>query len=227
MQNLANYANKHSATGVAFPDIGYLLAADYYQKNLTTRSEVLKLQQDKLKDIVSSGAGVVVTYGNDYVLPYADFVLGMDFKGKNHNIIDQSVPFYTMAIHSLVNYSGNPINLSGDYQAEILRSVENGAGLSFTLMKKPTNYLQNSNYTYFFGADYDLWKDEIYNIFSRYEKDLGHIFDQYLIEHENIDKGVVATTYEDGTKVYVNYNDYDYVTGDLLIPARDYLVERR
>lgn len=227
MQNLANYANKYSANGVAFPDIGYLLAADYYQKNLTTRYEVLKMQQDKLKDIVSSGAGVVVNHGNDYVLPYVDFVVGMELKGREYHIIDHSVPFYTMAIHGLVNYSGNPLNLSGDIQAELLRSAENGAGLSFVFMNKPTSYLQNSNYTYYFATDYDLWKEEAYNIYSRYEKELGHIFNQYLIDHKIISKGVVVATYEDGTKVYINYNETDFVNGDISIPANDYLVERR
>ena len=227
MQNLTDYANKYSAAGVAFSDIGYLLAADYYQKNLITRSEVLKMQQDKLNDINSSGAGVVVNHGNDYVLPYVDFVVGLELKGREYHIIDHSVPFYTMAIHGLVNYSGNPINLSGDFQAEILRSAENGAGLSFVFMNKPTSYLQNSNYTYFFGTDYNLWKEEAYNIYSRYENELGHTFDQYLIDHEIIDKGVVVSTYEDGTKVFVNYNNFDFITGDITIPANDYLVERR
>jgi hypothetical protein len=227
MQNLTDYTNKYSAKGVAFPDIGYQLAADYYHRNLTTRNEVLKMQEDKLKDIVTSGAGVIVNHGNDYVLPYVDFVAGMELKGKGYHIIDHSVPFYTMAIHGLVNYSGNPINLTGDFQAEILRSAENGAGLSFVFMKKPTSYLQNSNYTYYFATDYDLWKEEAYSIYSRYNNELGHIFDQYLIDHEIINTGVSVSTYEDGTKVYVNYNDYNFVAGDISIPANDYLVERR
>lgn len=227
MQNLANFADKYSAEGIGFQDIGYLLAADYYQKNLVTRSEVLKMQQNKLQSIASSGLGIVVNYGNDYVLPYVDFILGMDLKGKGHQIIDYSVPFYSMAIHGLVDYAGNPINLSGNYKEEILRSAEAGAGLSFLFTKKPTSYLQNSNYTYFFGTDYELWKNQAYSIYSRYEKELGHIFNQYLIHHEMIAKDVFVSTYEDGTKVYVNYNETDFITGDLNIPANDYLVERR
>lgn len=35
------------------------------------------------------------------------------------------------------------------------------------------------------------------------------------------------TVYEDGTKVYVNYNNEDYKTEDgRVLPARDYLVVR-
>ena len=34
-------------------------------------------------------------------------------------------------------------------------------------------------------------------------------------------------TYEDGTKVYVNYGRKDYRKGTVQIPAREYLVERR
>lgn len=227
MQNLANFVNEHKAAGVAFRDIGYLLAADYYHKNLTTRSEVLKMQEEELGNIVSTGAGLVVNYGNDYVLPYADFIVSMDLKGKEYHIVDYSVPFYSMAIHGLVNYAGKPINLSNDYQKELLKSVESGAGLSFTFMNQPTSYLQNSHYTHYYGADYDLWKDEAYEIYSRYEKELGHIFNQYFIDHEMIDKGVFVSSYEDGTRVYVNYNDTDFINGELIIPANDYLVERR
>lgn len=227
MQNLANYISKYSGHGIAFTDVGYILAADYNPKNLVTRSEVLKMHQNELDKIASNGLGIIVNQGNDYVLPYVDYVVGMDLKGKDYHLIDYSVPFYSIAIHGLVDYSGKPINLAKDYRTEILKSAEAGAGLSFTFMNKPTSYLQNSYFTYYNGADYELWKDEAYSIYSRYEEELGHIFNQYLIDHENIAEGVFVSTYEDGTKVYVNYNDNEFIIGNINIPANDYLVERR
>ena len=227
MQNITAYAKQHSAGGVAFNDIGYLLSADYNPKNLTTRSEVLEMHQRELANMASSGISVVVDYGNDYVIPYVELITEMKLKGNQYQIIDYPVPFYSMAIHGLVNYTGNSINLSGDYQTEILKSAETGAGLSFTFMKAPTSYLQNSNYTYYFGAEYDRWKDKVDRIYSRYEAEMGHCFNQYITEHELLDDGVFVSTYEDGTRVFVNYNDDDFIKGNLVVSAHDYTVERR
>ncbi|HWT76825.1 MAG TPA: DUF5696 domain-containing protein [Mobilitalea sp.] len=226
IQNLADYAQKYSAQ-VAFTDVGNLVSADYNPKNLVTRQQVIDMQQQELEKVASAGTVIMVNKGNDYTLPYVDYISDMNLSGSKYQIIDYMVPFYTMAIHGLIDYSGTSLNLSGDYQKEILESAESGAGLSFTFMKESTFDLQNSNYTYLFGANYDEWKDEAYAIYSRYEAELGHCFNQYITDHERLADGVFVTSYEDGTKVYVNYNTTDYVNGDITVPARDYKVEGR
>ncbi len=226
MRNLADYAKKSSA-GVSFADIGNILGANYNPKNLTTRQQVIEMQQKELNRIVSEGTGICVTNGNDYVLPYVDFITDMDLSGYRYQIIDYMVPFYSMAIHGLVDYSGGSLNLAGNYQEMVLKSAEAGAGLSFTYMKKDVSILQDSNYTYLFAAEYDKWKDNAYSIYSRYQKELGHCFNQFITDHESLAEGVFVTSYEDGTKVYVNYNDTDYERDGFIVPARDYKVEGR
>ncbi|HEX3076730.1 MAG TPA: DUF5696 domain-containing protein, partial [Lachnospiraceae bacterium] len=227
MKNLVNSLEGFHANGVAFTEIGYLLSADYNPKNLITRQEVMEMQQKELKDIASAGTNVMVNCGNDYVLPYVDYITSMDLSGSKYQIIDYSIPFYSMAIHGLVDYSGTSINLSDDYQDMILKSAETGAGLSYTFMKEPTSTLQDSNYTEFYGADYDTWKEEAYRIYSRYEEEMGHCFNQYITDYERIEDGITSTSYEDGTKVYVNYTDQDYTVGNITVLAHDYKVERR
>lgn len=227
MQNITDITNEYEAHGVAFSDVGYLINSDYNPKNLTSRQEVIAMQQEKLGDIATTGTGIVVRNGNDYVIPYVDFITDMDINGGEYYIIDDMVPFYSMVIHGLVNYSGPSINLADDYQELILKSAESGAGLSFTFMKEPTSALHNSNYTYYFGVDYDIWKDEASAIYRRYEEELGHCYNQYITEHELLERGVSVTSYEDGTEVYVNYNEVDYITGDITVPAQDYIVKRR
>jgi hypothetical protein len=226
INNLTKYAKKLSAN-IALSDVGYMVGADYSPKNLTTREEVISMQEKELSNISSNGTKVMVNAGNDYVLPYVDYITDMDLSGSNFQIIDEMVPFYSMAIHGLVNYSGNSINLTGDYQNEILKSVENGAGLSFSFMKESAFELQDSNYTYLFGVEYDKWKDEAYKIYSRYDSELGHCFNQYMTNHECVANGVFVTSYEDGTKVYVNYNNSDYQYLNVTVPAQDYIVVRR
>ena len=107
----------------------------------------------------------------------------------------------------------------------MLQSAEYGAGLSFTFMAADSKKLQNTYYTQYFGAGYEAWKDTMLTIYQRYEKSLNGTFNQRIADHARLAKGVTLTDYEDGTKVYVNYNYEDYTTQDgTLLPARDYLV---
>lgn len=227
MDNLLKVAQTHDASGVAFTDVGYMLSADYNPKNPTPRKEAMKMQQQQLQNIVDTGTKVMVNGGNDYVIGYVDFISDMDLEGNKGAIIDYTVPFYTMALHGMVDYTGKAINLASDSKETLLKSIETGAGLAFTFMSQPTSILQDTNYTRYFGADYDKWKDLAYEMYRRYQEELGHCFNQYIVQHEKLDHGVFVTTYEDGTKVYVNYNKVDYVNKDLEVAARDYKVERR
>ncbi len=226
MNNLAGAAREYQA-GVAFSDIGYLVSADYNPKNLTTRQEVIDLQTAELGSIAAGGTDIMLRGGNDYVLPYAGFITDMNLEGTKYHILDYMVPFYSAAIHGLVDYTGVSLNLSGDYHQAVLNSAENGAGLSFTFMKESSDPLQDTFYTYLFGADYDRWKEEAASIYLRYNEEMGHCFNQYITGHERLAEGVHVTGYEDGTRVYVNYNYEAYEHGGLIIPARDYYVERR
>lgn len=226
MQTLADYAKAHNVN-VAFSDVGYTVAGSYDPKNLLTRQEVVEMQQQELARIKSQGSKIIINAGNDYAMPYADFITDMDLFGSTYGIIDYMIPFYPAAIHGLKDFSGESVNLSANVKKMILKSAETGAGLSFTFMKESTSELRETYHTYLYGADYDLWKDEAYEIYSRYESELGHIFNQYITDHRRLKDGVFVTTYEDGTNVYVNYTDYDFEQDGIIVPAQDYLVERR
>ena len=63
-------------------------------------------------------------------------------------------------------------------------------------------------------------------IYTRYNNELGHTFNQEMSGHEQISATVSCTTYEDGTKVYVNYGYTDTSADGVTIPARDYKVVR-
>lgn len=226
MEGLAKEAADYKA-GVGFEDIGYLLSADYNPKRLVTREQVMKLQSEALAKIHSDGTKIMVSAGNEYALPYADIVTNVDLEGKTFAILDESVPFYEIVVHGLVNYTGDAINLSGNPWTSVLKCAEMGAGLSFAFMKSDADALQNSEYMDYFGAYYDGWKDWAKEYYLRYKEEMAGLNNQYITGHSVLEPGVTTTTYENGTVVYVNYNNEDYTNGTLTVPARDYLVERR
>lgn len=223
MDSLANAAAGFSA-GVSYRDVGYLLGADYSQKNHVSRQRVAEMEREKLGQIKDSGQGILLPYGNDYAVAYADAILDMDLTGKQYAVLDGFVPFYPMALHGLVPYAGTSVNLSGDYTQAVLESAEMGACLSFTFMMESAATLQESSYTRYFGSDYALWADTAAKVAGRYQKELGGCFGQAITGHKTLAEGVSVTEYADKTKVYVNYNETEYRGIGVIVPARDYLV---
>lgn len=224
--NLVKAAGQYEAN-VSFQEIGIELNSDYYKKNPVSRQQVLQTQEAKLKAIRDSGVKVMINMGNNYAVPYSNIVTNMDLNGSDYSILDGTAPVYQMAIHGYVNYTGQPLNMTQNYEEELLQSAEYGAGLAFTFMDESEFTLQNTLYTRYFGIEYDAWHDKMLEIYDRYNKELGHTFNQRITNHTMITDKVTCTEYEDGTRVYVNYS-YDDVKipeGDV-VPMRDYFVKK-
>ena len=224
--NLIAALKNRNAAGVAFRDIGNLLSADYYNRATVTREQVKAMNVETLKEAVAAGLKVSIKEGNDYAIPYADLITNMNLTGNAYAIIDQRIPFYQIALHGLKNYTGEAINLSGDYQTALLECAEYGAGLNFTFMKADTMVLQDTAYSCYLAAGYDRWKDQAIPMITRFQTEMTGLNRQTITDHAHLSEEVTVTTYQDGTKVYVNYSNNDFDADGLTVPARDYLVER-
>lgn len=224
--NLVDAVSAYGA-GVSFQDMGDVVSSDFYRKAPVSRQMAVDNQRAKLKEIDESGMPIMINTGNDYAIAYSDMVTNMDLSGSEYTIIDQTIPFYELAIHGYVNYTGEPLNLTQNYNEELLKSAEYGAGLQFTVMGTSAFTLQKTLYSQYFGAEFDLWHDRMQEIYTRYNSELGHIFNQEMTGHEYVGEKLTCTTYADGTRVYVNYDYEEAQTADgLTVPAKDYLVVR-
>ena len=223
--NLIQGLLDRGAGGIAFRDIGNLLSADYYVSNTVTREQVMAMNVETLKKAAGQ-LQITIKEGNDYAIPYADMITDMNLTGNEYAIIDRRIPFYQIAIHGMKNYTGESINLSGDYHTALLECAEYGAGLNFTFMNEDTEILQDTMYSCYTAAGYSRWKDDMIAMATRYQQEMNGLNRQTIIGHDQLSDEVSVTIYQDGTKVYVNYGNTDFRASGKKIPARDYLVER-
>ncbi|MCR5675088.1 MAG: hypothetical protein K6G16_05190 [Lachnospiraceae bacterium] len=223
--NLQTYAVKNGA-GVSFADIGKDLAADYYRKNMRSRQVALEDQMQRFKALQENRTPFLTQMGNEYAALYSDIVMGMDLKGSEYTILDAYIPFYELAIHGYVDYTGDPINLCGNAEEELLLCARYGAGLSYAFMKADAFVTQKTMYSELYGASYDSWRERAIATYNRYNKEMGHVFRMEMTDYDNLSDEVSVTVYEDGTKVYVNTGFNDYDAEGVLVPARDYVVVR-
>ena len=216
-------AEKYGADGVAFRDVGSMLSADYDRKHLVTRAQSLAMQKEILQNVRASGQKVLTKKGFDFTLNQSDLIVDMDFDGGNYGIIDYYAPFYPMAIHGLVNYTGKSINLSEDIETLLLQTAESGAGLYITLTAESAQKLQNSFYSAYYGADLNLIYDRLTAMWRRYQEETAGL-NTVRIKEIVRDGNLSVTTYENGTKIYVNYGETAEKKDGAEIPARDYVV---
>ncbi len=223
--NLVNAANKYSA-GASFQDLGKDLASDFYKKNSYSREAVMNKQVAMLKSYNDNGTALMINTGNDYALPFCQMVTNMDLRGSEYTILDECVPFLQIAVHGRVDYTGEPVNINGNPENEILYAAEYGAGLCFNFMSESSFATQKTLYTDYYGSHYDSWKTKMLEIYNRFNSELGHVYNQEMTGHENLTNDVSCTEYADGTKVYVNYGYSEYAADGVTVPARDYVVTR-
>lgn len=224
--NLQTAAAKYGA-GISFEDLGMDLSADYYEKGVVTRQAAKERHETRLRALADADVNVMINMGNEYAAVYSDMITNMDLSGSEYTILDDFVPFYQLAMHGYVNYTGRALNVCGNEEEELLYSAAYGAGLHFSLMRETAFALQKTLYTQYYGSDYAAWHDRMMEIYTRYNAELGHTFNQEMTNHEYITPSLSCTTYEDGTRVYVNFSYADATAPDGVdVPARDYKVVR-
>ena len=211
--------------GISYKDNGYILSADYNDDRPVSRAKSKEMQVAEMADAKAKGLGVMINAGNDYALDNVDFITNMDIHGNSYSILDLQVPFYQIALHGYKNYAGSAVNLGYEKNQIVLEAAETGAGLYFTVMNESERKLQETSYTEYYAACFDTWKDQINDIYSRYNKEIGVVANSCITNHEYLTEKVTKTTFENGYDIYVNFGYVDFVADDgSTIPARDYKV---
>jgi hypothetical protein len=134
MRMIDGFMQKSAKLGmrnVAFRSMGSKLSGDYNEKRLVSREAAMRMRQDKLAQLDNGGTGILLNTGFAYSVPWADFITDMPLDDQSFGITDVAVPFYQIALHGLVPYTGRAINLAEDYTRNLLKTIEGGGGAVF------------------------------------------------------------------------------------------------
>jgi hypothetical protein len=211
----------------AFRSMGAKLSGDYHEKRLVSRESSMKMRQEKLAELRDKGTGVLLNTGYAYSAPWANFITDLPIDDQSFGITDASVPFYPIALHGLVPYTGPAINLAEDYTKNLLKTIESGAGLYFSFMTEETSVLQETKFRQFYANEYDKWSPDANALYQKFTADFSGLYSQAIINHVIISTGLTLTEYEDGRRVVVNSNDNAVIYEGVLINARAYAVLRQ
>ena len=189
-----------------------------------SREDVKDAQRALLKQMVADFGSVRLAGSAAYTL--MDQAMVTNLAGSTYlTMLDESVPFYTIAMHGLVDY------LCGDYmdfyeqRSQLLEAVAKGGSVSFTLTWEGTEKLAMADSAAYYSTTFDLWKDDVLSVWQELKPYLDATRGQYITGHETLAEGVTLTTYENGVQVLVNNTDAAYTWDNTEIAPRDFLLK--
>lgn len=214
---------------------------DYGIKNISYRylgteissnfkdDETFMERQETLNNLVSlvsgakdDGYSIMGNGGQAPYLQYLDVVNELPIESSDFDKSDYSVPFTAMVLSGHLDYTYQPINLSNNNQKDLLKLIEAGSGAYFKIFSEKYEGLANSSYSSLYSAVYSDIKDQMIEQYSYVAEALDGVYGTAIKSHEQITDGVFKTTYENGTSIYVNYNNKDYKGNGILVPAQGY-----
>ena len=186
----SNYI-KYDPIGISVSTLGSDLNSDFNEDDPLNREDSKEYTIDALKKIseLTNGDGnrveVMTDGGNAYTWKYVDYILNMPLNSSRFNKSSNAVPFIGVVLHGYVDFAGTPINEEGDIEYAFLKAVENGASIYFTLAYQNTQKLkENSRLSQHYSIIYDIWKEDLVDLYVELNNLLCDLQDKIIIGHE-------------------------------------------
>lgn len=187
-------------TSVAYSD-NSTQTTEYFTKGNMSKdvTEIMNKVSEKYK--------VAAYEANDYAAVVADIIYDTPTTSSRERIFTEDVPFYQMIFKGYVPMTSESMNLAVNPKTHLLKTVESGAGLSYTLIADYYNEFIDYQGYYFYGSQYSDISADIIATSNSLKDYYAAINGAEIISHTILDSGLRETVFENGVKAYVNYTD--------------------
>lgn len=191
---------KYDIGAIGVSSLGSMLSSDFNEDDPITREDSKVYTAELLKKIRNDNERVLISGGNAFAIPYATDIVDLGLDNSGFSVSTAAVPFAGIVLHGYVSYAGTPMNLEGDVQYRLLKSIENGAALYFTLSYQNTDLLKDSMLSEYYAVGFDLWSPKVISFYKTLNDAIGSLQDATITAHEferalNADESTAAILY--------------------------------
>ena len=84
-----------------------------------------------------------------------------------------------------ISIAGTPINMAGDYDYLLLKTIENGANLYFTLSYDNTQILKEyKDFSQYYSVRYEIWFEDLVETYTELNSHMGTLQTETIVGHE-------------------------------------------
>lgn len=219
---LRGFTEETAFEGLTFTDMGNRLYS-HNGNGVLFRQDTKALSIAQLQSYAAS-RNLILTNPYEAAFPYAQSIIGLP-SAKVTKVIDQSVPFYQMAIHSLINYSAAPINEAVDVTTAVLNCAETGSIPYFKLFAAAQDSLTDTKFSQMYSHGFYTWQDTVVSVWQRLSELYAQVCDLPITDHCCLQDGVYRTVYGGEIAVYTNYNSNAVAVDGITVEAEDFRIE--
>lgn len=155
---------------------------------------------------------------------YAKAIVDMPIADSDYIYTDQSVPFLSIALKGILPMYGDYVNFEANERAYFLKLVETGIYPSFYLTYENPSELIYTNSSDVYTSQYAVYRGQILSYYDELRQISGLTKNSMIANHEISDTGVTIVTYDNGVKLYINYNETEREADGVTVPALSYVI---
>ncbi len=211
-------------SGIHFSYMGNLLYSDQDPNHLSSRKDTIEVWVNALNSYRENVGRTTVDYGFAYTLANVDQINNIPVDSSHFVYLDQTVPFYQIALHGLIPYTAAPANLRNDDKVEFLRSIEYGTYPNYELTFEPTSKMRRTMEDRLFSSEFSYWFGKSVDEYKRLAEIHQKTYDQPIVGHEQLTDKLVKVTYGNGVEIIINYGNEAINVSGVSVQAYDYTV---
>ena len=211
---------------IALGNFGNNVTGDYKRGVETFRVDALFNQVNVFNSLRDNGIkNVSLSAPYDYAFKYTNAITNVPYQSTLYEIFDYSIPFYQLVLNGIVDYSGESINENSQkgINEHLMRIIETGSNISFTLSYDSSEKLLQTDYNKYFYTLYKDWLEDIKYIYDTLDE-LG-IYGLDFESHEMLDNNVFKVVYSGGStkvEIVLNYSRNNYIYEGITVPSKSY-----
>lgn len=223
-RSLLESLTKAQVRNVGAASLGYAAYPDYSRSGAST----IMATADQLRQTaaaLSERGGLLLEAPTAVTLPYADAILHLPSRSSQYNLTDGDVPFLQMVVSGRIPYSAADLNDEGDRQIALLRSIETGSALSFSLMWASYEQVADTPADGLYAATFTEQRAALTALYAANRQALEDVYGHKIIGYRRVGDGS-EIVYDNGTALFVNYGDTPATWRGETVDARSYAVAK-
>jgi len=212
----------YGADGILPINFGRFLMTDFNANAPMGRTTVMEITQQMAEYIQNRAGTVFFNRPLAFLINQDAVFMNMPLGGTYRTMIDETVPFYPIALHGYLRYYGTVFNNKTEPRRDILRALAWGALPSFELMYAASEDLWGLENTHVLSSEFYRRRYEFLNVYQRF-RDVYYLISGRVITAYHEAGDVIQVSFEDIT-LYINMGTQAVVFNGVNIPALDFVV---
>ncbi|MDE6991072.1 MAG: hypothetical protein K2P42_10500 [Lachnospiraceae bacterium] len=223
LQTLQKNLGKKGVDRIALSEIGNTMFTYTMGDTMQTRRVSKYLYEEALRQ-TSETMDLMLEAPVQCYWQYAKAIVDMPIADSDYIYTDQSVPFLSIALKGILPMYGDYVNFEANERAYFLKLVETGIYPSFYLTYENPSELIYTNSSDVYTSQYSVYRGQILSYYDELKQISGLTKNSMIVNHEISDTGVTIVTYDNGVKLYINYNETEREADGVTVPALSYVI---